>query len=170
MRSRGTRAAPVAAALLLAACPAAVAPERVEAPADSAAGETTFELAGPGGGALVVPVHVNGAGPFRFVLDTGATLTCVGSALSDSLALPEQRGAAGIGAGIGGTGRMRLVRLDSLRVGAAVAAGMTACSLELAHITDLGFDVQGLLGLNFLREFRVTLDFDRRVMTLSRDE
>jgi predicted aspartyl protease len=170
MPSRASRATPVAAALLLAACAGAVAPERVEAPADSAAGEVAFELAGPGGGALVVPVHVNGGGPFRFVLDTGATLTCVGSALADSLALPEQRGTVGVGAGIGGTGRMRLVRLDSLRVGGAMASGMTACSLDLEHIAEIGFDVQGLLGLNFLREFRVTLDFDRRVMTLSRDE
>lgn len=45
---------------LAAACQPTGAPARVEAPADSAAGEVPFDLAGPGGAALIVPVHLNG--------------------------------------------------------------------------------------------------------------
>ena len=139
------RRSPLAIPLLaaLAACQPPGAPDTVHAPPDSAAGEMAFELAGPNGAALMVPVHVNGEGPFRFVLDTGATITCVE-----------------------GTTRMRLVRLDSLRVGGARAEGITACALDLAHTAAIGVEIEGLLGLDFLRSYRVTLDFDRQVLLL----
>ncbi len=154
------------AAGLAAGCQQMGAPARVEAPADSAAGETAFDLAGPGGAALVVPVWLNGEGPFDFVLDTGATLTCVDHAVAERLRLPRDRRVVGVGAGIGEAGPMRLVRLDSLRVGRARGEDLTVCALDLAQIRKLGLEADGLLGLNFLRSFRVTVDFEREVLLL----
>ena len=149
----------------LAACdPGAAA--RVQAPADSAAGEVAFELAGPGGAALIVPVYLNGEGPFDFVLDTGATYTCVDQALAARLGLRERRGQIAVGAGVGGAGRVRLVAVDSMRVGAASASGLTACVIDLQALRSIGSGAQGLVGLNFLKSFRVTLDFQRNVVAL----
>lgn len=145
-------------------------PTRTEAPADSAAGETAFELVGAGGAALVVPVHVNGEGPFNFVLDTGATLTCVEDDVAEQLGLQEASGVSGIGAGVAGTGRMRLVEIDSLRVGDARATGLNACALDLQHTSVIGIEIDGLLGLNFLRAFRMTLDFQREILLLTARE
>ncbi len=154
----------LAGLLALAACNQ-VAPARVEAPADSAAGEVAFELSGPGGAALTVPVHVNGRGPFRFILDTGATLTCINRPLVDSLKL-EEKPMLGVGAGVGSSGQVRVVEVDSLRVGAARALDLAACEVDLAHAEKVGVEVDGLVGLNFLKAFRVTLDFDRKVVHL----
>ena len=153
--------------LLLAAACQSTAPGDVAAPADSAQGETAFELAGPDGAAILVPVTVNGHGPFEFVLDTGATLTCIGQSLADSLELPPL-GTIGMGAGIGSSGRLRLVRFDSLRVSGASAMELPGCAVDLRHIRELGLEAHGLLGLNFLKSFRVTLDFDRSVLILQR--
>lgn len=150
---------------LLIGCQVA-APARVQAPPDSAAGEISFRLAGPGGAALLVPIYLNGEGPFEFVLDTGATITCVDQPLAERLNLPEQRGQIGLGAGVGGAGRVRLVGIDSLRLGAAEASGLTACVLDLQQVRAISPDVAGLLGLNFLKEFRVTLDFERNILLL----
>lgn len=100
------------------------------------------------------------------MLDTGATLTCVDQALAQQLQLPEAGGMVGVGAGAGGAGQMRLVTLDSLRVGAARAEELTACALDLEHTASVGLEIDGLLGLNFLRSFRVTLDFEREVLIL----
>lgn len=169
MRARGAFRALLPAALA-AACQQAPTPARVEPPPDSTAGEVAFELAGPGGAALVVPVHLNGQGPFDFVLDTGATLTCVDQEVARRLGLPEARGMRGVGAGAGGAGQMRLVTLDSLRVGAARAEELTACALDLEHTARVGLEIDGLLGLNFLRSFRVTLDFEREVLHLEGTE
>jgi len=157
--------------LALAGCTSAQPAPRVEAPPqsrepESRVEEVAFALAGPGGGALVVPVIINGHGPFDFALDTGATLTCIDLAVARRLGLAEERGASAVGAGMGGAGRIPLMRLDSLRVGGARAGEMMACALDLQHARAVGLGIDGLLGLNFLRAFRVTLDFERGVMLL----
>lgn len=159
------------AALQLTACDIA-APARVSVPADSLAGEVPFRLAGAGGAMLLVAVMVNGDGPYDLVLDTGATLTCLDSQLVSDLELPRAAGAFGYGAGVGGSGRVDLVRVDSIRLGEAQAEELTACVLDLAHLGQLhgvgasGTRVHGLLGLNFLRNYRVTLDFERNIVSL----
>lgn len=141
-------------------------PARVDVPVDSLAGEVSFDLSGPGGAALVVPVHINGEGPFDFVLDTGATFTCVSPSLSESLGLEERAGQVAYGAGIGGSGQVQLVGADSLRLGAAQAHDMTVCVVQLDQLEATGISIDGLLGLNFLREFRMLLDFERQVVRL----
>jgi predicted aspartyl protease len=133
-------------------------------------GEVQFELAGTGGAALVVPVKVNGTGPYPFVLDTGATLTCVDQQLATELELREPVGRIGFGAGVGGSGQMRLVSIDSLQVGEAKTSSLIGCALDLQSIKGAGLDVRGLLGLNFLKEYRVTLDFTNRTLRLDTPE
>jgi predicted aspartyl protease len=159
--------ASLAAALLVGGCRIDGSPGSVTVPADEAAGEVALEATGPQDAALVVPVHINGAGPFSLVLDTGATFTCVTPAVVEALQLPEQRGAVGYGTGVHATARVPIVRFDSVRVGSAVAHGMSGCVLELAALGAMGAEVDGLLGLNFLREFDVRLDFRRSILTLT---
>lgn len=141
-------------------------PARVAAPADAAGGEIPFRLAGPNGAALIVDVHLNGQGPFPVVLDTGATLTCIDQELAERLDLEEVRGPA-LGRSIGGTGRVRIVRIDSIRVGGTSVHDLLGCALQLDALQRVpGLEAEGLLGLNFLKSFRVTLDFERRVLRL----
>lgn len=161
-------AGPMVALVLLAGCVETGAPDRTDVATDTGDAGVPIRLAGPGGAALLVPVRINGEGPYDFVLDTGATLTCVDQALADSLGLPEARGRLGVGAGVGGpAGSMRLVEIDSLGVGDARAQGLTGCTLDLAQFAEMGLDARGLLGLNFLSSFRVTLDFAADRLTLS---
>lgn len=125
-----------------------------------------FQLAGPGGAAFVVPVKVNGAGPYQFVLDTGATLTCVDESLAQKLGLPEPVGTVGFGGTVQGLGRMRLLSIDSLQVGSATSTDLTGCAVDLSPMRSAGLDVHGLVGLNFLKSYRVTLDFSERTLRL----
>lgn len=155
--------------LLLAgsACEVAI-PARVTVQTDTAAGQVPLQLAGRGGAVLMVAVHINGAGPYNLVLDTGATLTCIDERLSRQLSLPRKAGAIGVGAGVGGSERVALVQVDSVRLGSSTVTNLTACVLDLRHLRELGAGgVNGLLGLNFLTNFHVTLDFEQRLMTLT---
>lgn len=168
-RLPGFWAGPLRAATVLmavAACDPA-APGRTQAPADPAAGEVGFRLVGPQDAALVVPVYLNGEGPFDFVFDTGATWTCLEAGLARTLGLESRDGAGGVGVGIAGATRVHMVRLDSVRVGAAVAMDMPACVLDLEHLAAVGEEIAGLVGLNFMKPFRVTLDFQRQIITLA---
>jgi hypothetical protein len=154
-------------ALSGAGCEQTGAPRSVSVAADSAAGDIPFRLVGPGGAALVVAVMVNGEGPFDLILDTGATLTCLDEALARQLALPERRGMVGAGVGVGGAGRVRLHQADSLQIGPATAREILVCSLDLSAIQTLGTGARGLVGLNFLRQFHVELDFAKGILRLT---
>jgi len=136
-------------------------------PADSASGELGFRLVGPGGAAVVVPVYINGEGPIDLILDTGATITCVDSSLARELSLPEQRLTIGTAIGVGGAGRVRLHRVDSLRVAGSTSRRLSVCAMDLSAMKVVAPSVRGLLGLNVLRQFTVTLDFERKVLRLA---
>jgi hypothetical protein len=127
MTMQHARAAVLAAALLAAGC--LQVPAGSTATPTAAAGEIPFTLAGAGEAAIVVPVRLNGKGPYGFVLDTGATLTCLDTALADELSLPQAAGVAGRGATLGGSGRVELRRLESIAIGEAGATGVTVCAL-----------------------------------------
>jgi predicted aspartyl protease len=135
---------------------------RAEMPIDSAAGEIAFS----GNAAMIVPVHLNGQGPLQFALDTGSTLTCVDRRVADRLRLPERQGMQGVTAGAAGLGQMRVVRIDSLRVGGVSMRELDACVVELRHARQVGVEIEGLIGLNFLRAYRVGIDFDRQILSL----
>jgi predicted aspartyl protease len=47
----------------------------------------------PNDAAIMVQVKINGQGPYDFVLDTGATFTCLDNDLADQLKLPRVEGA-----------------------------------------------------------------------------
>ena len=131
-------------------------------------GEISFRLEGAGGAAVVVPVRLNDKGPYDFVVDTGATLTCLDEKLADELGLPAVRGVVGRGATLGSSsGAIELRRLDAIAIGETRATDLTACVLDLENIRGAGLDVHGLLGLNVLKAYTVTLDFKRSVMSLT---
>ncbi len=140
---------------------------RATAPPDTAAGEVAFRLEGPNDAALVVPVHIDGTGPYDFVFDTGSTLTCVDPDLAAHLELEEQPVGPGIGIGAGGAERLSVVSIDSVRIGRAVVTDVLACVIDLQTARRFGLEVHGLVGLNFMKPFTVTIDFNRGILRIT---
>jgi predicted aspartyl protease len=161
----GTAAAIASTSIVAAGCGSETS-SRAAAPTASAPDEIPIKLVGIGESAIVVPVTINGRGPYDFILDTGATLTCVDATLETELRLPERFAQFGVGAGAEGVGRVRLVTIDSLRVGEELGTDMSACVLDLKHLSLLAPSIRGLLGLNFLRNYRMTVDFESRALIL----
>jgi predicted aspartyl protease len=139
---------------------------RSTAPAAVRPGEVRIEMAGPNGAAVLVPVTINGQGPFKFVLDTGATMTTIEPSLAGSLGLREAVGARGYGAGIGGAGAIKLVQAESVQMGTASAKDIMLGVVDLQALKLIGPEVKGLIGLNFLKPYRMTIDFQRQTLQL----
>src|SRR5438046_3351327 len=135
-------------------------------PASTTPGEVNFELAPPNDAAIIVPVKINGQGPYKFVLDTGATFTCIDQKLVDELKLPEWRGQLGVGVIVPKEGNVRLVKLDTFEVGNSKATDLKACAIEFSRLQTGGLDARGLVGLNFLKSFHVDIDFKKKVLHL----
>ena len=138
-------------------------------PSNTTPGEVGFKLAGPNEAAMIVPVKINGKGPYDFVLDTGATFTCIDRKLAEELKLPDWSGPLGTVVITGGEGEMGFVKVDVLAVGETVrASDLVACKLDLSRMQPPGFGIKGLVGLNFLKSYRVTIDFERNSLRLDK--
>ena len=122
---------------------------------------------GPLDGALVfVPVTIDGAGPFSFVLDTGASNTTIDAALADELGLPEtgdESDITGVAGDVAGTG----VEVESWLLGDVELDGFTIVAVDLGGDDDEGIGVDGLLGSDVLADFgTVTVDYDEGILLL----
>lgn len=155
--------------ILLAAAHGCAIPVTREAgaPAETSPGTVQFKMAVPNDAAIIVQVKINGQGPYDFVLDTGATFSCLDNELAEQLKLPEWKGSFGtvvVGPDEGG---MKLLKIGTLEVGDAKASGLTACSIDLDRMAP-GLGIKGLVGLNFLKSYRVTIDFAKKSLRLEK--
>ena len=162
------RAAIIFGIALFSFLPGCTPPNQIGEPAQTSPGEVRFEMAPPNDAAIIVPVKINGKGPYKFVLDTGATFTCIDTKLVEQLKLPDWKGQFGTAVLTPGEGSVRLVSLDSLEVGEAKATKLQACTIDLQQMQKMGLDVKGLVGLNFLKPYRMSIDFEKRVLKLEK--
>jgi hypothetical protein len=129
-------------------------------PGPAAAGRGSAELSIDERGGVVVPVMVGAAGPFKFMLDTGATRSLVGDDLAGLLKAPLVARAevvTSVGSEMRG-----VVRLARMEVAGARADVLLASVLPAARLRALAPGVRGLLGQDFLSAFNYTLDYRRR--------
>jgi len=125
--------------------------ERVGDRPSTEPGDVPFELAPPNDAAIIVPVKINGHGPFKFVLDTGATFTCIDQKLVDQLKLPEWRGQFGIGV-------LQLPTANSLQVFRDVSAEIGRLSRRFppGMKVDVAFETTSVVSES-IREVVTTL-------------
>lgn len=114
-------------------------------------------------GAIVLDVVVNGEGPYRFMLDTGTSRSIVSSTLARELRAPVVAKSDVVTNG--GTETRLVVSLESLSVAAARVGRVLAPVLPDAALAEIGPDVRGVLGQDFLSEFNYTLDYRRGRLT-----
>jgi len=108
-------------------------------------------------GAVVVPVLVDGSGPFRFLLDTGSSHSTIADTLASRLGFRAVAKAEVASA----AGRVMrpVVRLDRISLGPAERDGILASVLPSAQLQALGARVEGVLGQDFLSGLDYTLDY-----------
>lgn len=108
---------------------------------------------------MTVDVMVNGKGPYKFVVDSGADSSAVGSALAGKLALPE--GERTLLHGITESKVVDRVWVDELQLGPTVT---TDLEVPVLDERDMGGD--GMIGLDALVNQRLMLDFEDRIITV----
>ena len=115
-------------------------------------------------GRVVVPVMVNGQGPFRFIVDTGANHSTISPRLAQTLGLSPSKEASIILDGITGTAKVSFVTVDRLQAG-DLAVGSTELPIVWAPVMA-GAD--GILGAAGLTEKSLFIDFQRNRVAISR--
>lgn len=124
-----------------------------------------FRLAGGAQPLILLPVEVNGEGPFEFILDTGAGTSLLSSELGEKLRVKVIGSKQGQSAG--GAVSVSLAKVSSLAVGSAKLEDVDVGLVDLSHIgKTIGAKIDGDLGYNFLKHFRLTLDYRNNEMRL----
>lgn len=114
-------------------------------------------------GRIMAPVMVNGQGPFRFVVDTGASHTTVSPRLAQTLQLDLDAGTTVTLNGVTGSAEVKTVRLASVDAGALKLADQQAPVLWSSIMAD----ADGILGGAGLTEQRIEVDFRTNHIAIS---
>ncbi len=117
---------------------------------------------------VLVPVRVNGRGPYDFVLDTGASSSTVSETLMRRLRLPRTGATAHV-RGVAGDTVVPVVTVRRWTLGGQRLRGRVLPVLDLGGDFGAG-QVNGLLGSDELRRFgSVRLDYGNRRLVLRAD-
>ncbi len=111
------------------------------------------------GNAIIVKGVVNGKGTVEFILDTGASLTIIPRSHAEKVGINPERGDPILVSGVGGTVVVSQVQIDSLELNGAEVR-------NLAVAIHPGFINRGLLGMDFLSEFRIDINYAQNYVTL----
>jgi predicted aspartyl protease len=117
-------------------------------------------------GLMLIEVRVNDQGPFRFLVDTGATSTVISNTLLSQLKITPI--ATSITRCVGGEGRIgsQLCKLSSLDIGNLKIKNLPVSSFDNAIFAGL---IDGVLSTSTLSDFLITLDYaDHRILLNSR--
>ena len=106
---------------------------------------------------MTVEVKVNGKGPYRFVVDSGADTSVVGNRLARSQQL--SLGTPVFLNGITDSSRVFRVLVDELQLGDSVIR-----NLELPALNEGDLGADGMVGIDALVEQRLMLDFEKRTI------
>ena len=114
------------------------------------------------GQAIVVDATINGSTSARLLLDTGADRTVINPRVLVAAGVALAQGPTGQIRGATGTASVQGAALETLEVGGAKVSRL----LVIAHDIEHGA-VDGLLGRDFLDQFKVSIDSDSGVATLA---
>ncbi|GAB3838584.1 hypothetical protein GCM10028821_40480 [Hymenobacter jeollabukensis] len=126
---------------------------------------------------IVLPVRLNGRGPFFFILDTGVGTSIITDAgLRDSLNL--RLGQQYLVAGVGEEAPLVAFQTDSVRVELGEKTVATARHLSLLLLSDdildlsgyVGRPIHGILGADVFRSFAIEVEAEKQILTLHRPE
>ncbi len=108
---------------------------------------------------LSVDVRVNGRGPYRFVVDSGADTSVVGLRIAHDLQLPL--GTPAILNGMTARNLVDRVKIDELSFGPT-----SVRNLEVPALREVDVGGDGLIGIDALVQQRLMMDFEKRLVTV----
>lgn len=120
------------------------------------------------GGRIIVDVRLDEQGPFRFALDTAATVSLVTAELREKLQLSSVSGRSVTVHGLVASGQFPLLQADRVDVGEV--AWIDAEIVPIPGETYATASIDGVLGMDFLRQYAVVVSTQARIVRLYSSE
>jgi predicted aspartyl protease len=106
---------------------------------------------------LTVEVHINGHGPYQFLVDSGADTSVVGSRIARDLQLP-------LGTPVVLNGMTERSIVDRVKVDSLTMGPTTVEDLQLPALNEDDVGGQGMIGIDALVRRRIMMDFEKRLI------
>src|SRR5882757_6932900 len=119
------------------------------------------------GFAVMVPVTVNGSGPYDFMLDTGSTITSVDRELGQELALQPQ--GRGMVMTLAERAPTSLAVVRSVAFGPVTEQNLEVMVRDLSGLRHIAPTARGVLGQNALNHADFLLDYRHKLMEFDTD-
>jgi hypothetical protein len=120
---------------------------------------------------FVVEAKLDGKGPYRFILDTGAPLTIVNSKTAKDAGLTKKAGGGGL---LGMFGGLNQVQVPTMEIGSVTADKTTAVVMDhptVQAISDAfkkdSGPIEGLIGFPFFARYSMTVDYQKKELTFT---
>lgn len=113
-------------------------------------------------GRVWAPVFINGQGPYRLVLDTGANRTAIVPSLASRIGAPIQSDTVKL-LGVTGSSIVPLIQVDSIEVG-----DLWLGDRKVAVVPDVFGGAEGVLGADGLSDKRIHIDFKNDQISIRR--
>ena len=132
----------------------------------SAKAELPLRLAHPAKPLILVDAYLNRQGPFQFAIDTGTSTTAITPELGKKFGVI----ASPIGQATTGGAQVEVAAgvVRSFALGAAKVDKMTVVVADFFAMLSnaVGTNLDGIVGYNFLRNYKVVIDYPREVLRL----
>jgi hypothetical protein len=116
-------------------------------------------------GRIWAPVYLNGRGPFRLVLDTGANRSAVIQAVADALGAGARTTSTVRVRGVTGSATVPMIRVDRMEIGDLLLE-----PARLPIVPDVFGGAEGVLGTEGLGDQRIVIDFRNDSITIRRSK
>jgi predicted aspartyl protease len=115
------------------------------------------------GSLVVIPVLLNGKGPFKFLLDTGATNSVLLRRTAEKLNIPSGTHRGLITAG--GLVPVELRPVDVVQIGTIRISKVVLAVTDSDLLQNL--QVDGLIGADYLKQFTISIDYKRKLLRIT---
>jgi predicted aspartyl protease len=113
-------------------------------------------------GRIWAPVLINGKGPFRLALDTGATSSAVNASVAAALGVAPDVTQRVMLRGVTGSSAVPTIRVESFAVGDII---LTSATLPI--VADALGGAEGVLGMEGFADKRLYIDFEHDLITIA---
>jgi predicted aspartyl protease len=111
---------------------------------------------------VVIPVFLNGRGPYKFILDTGATTSVLSVGVASRLNIRTVGSKTFLTAG--GLAVAPIGSIDAVQIGAAQLRKTHIAVVDAEFLDKLQLD--GVIGSDYLKQFKISIDYARRILSI----
>jgi predicted aspartyl protease len=141
-------------------------PRRIDVFSRSGQTEVPIRLANPAKPVILVDVRANRRGPFQFAIDTGTSTTAITREVAKKLGVKSSP--IGRGTTAGAPVAITAGVLDSFKIGDAKVEKIPVVVADFfAALSEaVGAKLDGIVGYNFLRNYKVVIDYPNERLSL----